>query len=129
MFQIDLQVRDYECDMQSIVNNSVYQNYFEHARHLFLKEKGMNFGELITCGINLVLYRAEIDYFESLTKDLVFKVTVNQVQRISKTRCYIYQEIIFQEKVFTAGKFFITAINDKRKPINLDKINFDILHC
>lgn len=32
VFRIDLKVRDYECDLQGIVNNGVYFNYLEHAR-------------------------------------------------------------------------------------------------
>ena len=34
-FSIDLAVRDYECDLQGVVNNAVYFNYLEHARHAF----------------------------------------------------------------------------------------------
>ena len=32
-FQLEFQVRDYECDMQGHVNNAVYLNYLEHCRH------------------------------------------------------------------------------------------------
>jgi len=28
-YELDFTVRDYECDLQGIVNNSVYLNYFE----------------------------------------------------------------------------------------------------
>ena len=37
-FKIALPVRDYECDMQGYVNNAVYQNYLEHARHEYLQK-------------------------------------------------------------------------------------------
>ncbi len=36
-FSIQLKVRDYECDMQGVVNNANYQHYMEHARHEYLK--------------------------------------------------------------------------------------------
>ena len=45
-FKIDLQVRDYECDMQGYVNNAIYQNYLEHARHEYLQRLGINFAIL-----------------------------------------------------------------------------------
>ncbi len=35
-FCLDFKVRDYECDMEGIVNNATYMNYLEHARHEFL---------------------------------------------------------------------------------------------
>jgi len=45
-FSLHMQVRDYECDIQGIVNNAVYQNYFEHTRHEFIKSAGLNFADL-----------------------------------------------------------------------------------
>ncbi|NLI24182.1 MAG: acyl-CoA thioesterase, partial [Bacteroidales bacterium] len=30
-FELEMEVRDYECDIQGIVNNAVYMNYLEHA--------------------------------------------------------------------------------------------------
>ena len=63
---IEFNVRDYECDMQGVVNNGVYQNYLEHARHEFLQARGINFAETARAGINLVVVRAELDYRNSL---------------------------------------------------------------
>jgi hypothetical protein len=31
IFELPFKVRDYECDIQGIVNNAVYQNYLEHT--------------------------------------------------------------------------------------------------
>ncbi len=57
-----MMVRDYECDIQGIVNNAVYQNYLEHARHEFLHEVGLNFTEMHDDGIDAVVTRIEMDY-------------------------------------------------------------------
>ena len=46
VYEMEMRVRDYECDMQGIVNNAVYQNYLEHCRHEFLNEVGLNFEKL-----------------------------------------------------------------------------------
>jgi acyl-ACP thioesterase len=32
-FRLEFSVRDYECDLQGVVNNAVYQHYLEYARH------------------------------------------------------------------------------------------------
>lgn len=55
-------VRDYECDIQGIVNNANYQHYTEHARHLFLLSHGVSFVELHEQGIDCVVSGIEIRY-------------------------------------------------------------------
>ena len=62
IFETAFKVRDYECDIQGIVNNSVYQNYLEHTRHEFLKHGGQDFAKMAKEGITPVVYRIEIDY-------------------------------------------------------------------
>lgn len=61
-FQLEMQVRDYECDIQGIVNNSVYQNYLEHCRHKFLEKVDLSFAQLHSDGIDAVVIRAELNY-------------------------------------------------------------------
>ncbi len=62
IFELEMRVRDYECDIQGIVNNSVYQNYLEHARHEFLHTIGLNFTELHEDGIDAVVTHIQLDY-------------------------------------------------------------------
>jgi len=74
VFETEMMVRDYECDIQGIVNNAVYQNYLEHARHQFLHAVGLNFTELHGNGIDAVVTRIEMDYKLPLTSRDVFIV-------------------------------------------------------
>jgi acyl-CoA thioester hydrolase len=62
VFEITLKVRDYECDIQGVLNNSVYQNYLEHARHEFLESRNISFAELHERGIDPMVARISIDY-------------------------------------------------------------------
>lgn len=62
LFEIDLKVRDYECDLQGIVNNANYQHYLEHARHEFLLSKGLSFSDFHQRGIDFVVSHVDIDY-------------------------------------------------------------------
>lgn len=73
-FEMEFTVRDYELDTQGIVNNSVYQNYLEHARHGFLKSLGLNFNELHRQGTDAVVYKVELIYKKALKGDDRFVV-------------------------------------------------------
>ena len=43
IFETEMEVRDYECDIQGIVNNANYLHYTEHTRHLYLTSLGVSF--------------------------------------------------------------------------------------
>jgi acyl-CoA thioester hydrolase len=76
VFAVEMCVRDYELDMQGIVNNSVYQNYLEHARHEFLNDQGIDFAALTERGIILVVKNITMDFKISLRSKDKFKVQV-----------------------------------------------------
>lgn len=61
-FTTEIAVRDYECDIQGIVNNANYQHYTEHTRHLFLKSKNLTFAMLHEQGIDVVVARMELKF-------------------------------------------------------------------
>ena len=48
IYELEMKVRDYECDLQGIVNNANYQHYLEHTRHEFLTSVGISFCLLYT---------------------------------------------------------------------------------
>lgn len=57
IYKLELKVRDYECDLQGIVNNANYQHYLEHARHEFLLSVGLDFAKLHEEGVDPVVAR------------------------------------------------------------------------
>jgi acyl-CoA thioester hydrolase len=117
VFSLEFKVRDYECDMQGIVNNAVYFNYLEHARHEFLLDRGIDFAALARQNINLVVVRSEMDYKASLTSGDGFVVTV-AVEPISKVRFGFRQQVIrlADSKVVLEGLVIGTAINARGRP-------------
>jgi acyl-CoA thioester hydrolase len=68
-YVLNFTVRDYECDMAHVVNNSVYMNYLEHCRHEYLKTLGIDFAALAKNKTSLIVTRAELDYKWSSVAD------------------------------------------------------------
>ncbi len=62
VFDLTLKVRDYECDLQGIVNNANYQHYIEHTRHEFLRSQGVSFADLHHRGIDAVVARLQMSF-------------------------------------------------------------------
>ena len=61
-YELKMKVRDYECDLQGIVNNANYQHYTEHCRHEFLLSRGISFSDMHERGIDAVVARITIDF-------------------------------------------------------------------
>jgi acyl-CoA thioester hydrolase len=116
-FFLEFKVRDYECDIQGVVNNANYQHYLEHARHEFLLLKGISFAKLHEEGIDLIVSRIEIDYKYPLRSRDSFIVTVD-IQREGNVRLAFIQNIyrIPDKKLIAHGK--VTGVSTKNgKPI------------
>lgn len=93
VFELAMRVRDYECDLQGIVNNAVYQNYLEHARHQFLQSIGLDFAEWHEQGKDAVVIRAELDYKQSLHPGDEFLVRIEVVKK-GNLKIDFLQEIV-----------------------------------
>lgn len=108
-FELSLTVRDYELDTQGLVNNSVYQNYLEHARHEFLKSIGLNFNELHDNGTDAVVHKIELEYKRPLTSDEKFVVRT-RAEQDGNVRFVFIQDIYRQsdDELLLKGK--VTAV-------------------
>ena len=119
-FEIELQVRDYECDIQGIVNNAVYQNYLEHCRHQFLSSVGLDFVQLHKDGIDAVVIRSELDYKFALQPGDIFIVGLKMAKQ-GKLRIIFDQQIIRKsdEKLMVNAR--VTGVLTKNnRPVSSD---------
>tara|TARA_R110001599_G_scaffold65833_4_gene185747 strand:+ start:5657 stop:6073 length:417 start_codon:yes stop_codon:yes gene_type:complete len=112
------EVRDYECDLQGIVNNAVYQNYLEHARHQFIKSRGLDFSEITKQGIQLVLIKAELEYKRSLQSGDHFYVQT-RIERTSKLKLTFYQRVYRtrDEQLMLNAIMTVTSTTKEGRPI------------
>lgn len=62
IYELTLKVRDYECDLQGIVNNANYQHYLEHTRHEFLASMGVSVAQLHEQGVDPVVARISMAF-------------------------------------------------------------------
>ena len=84
IYELKLKVRDYECDLQGIVNNANYQHYLEHARHEFLESIGGSFAYLHNQGIDPMVSKVTIEYKRPLRGGDKFEVCINMERRGAK---------------------------------------------
>jgi acyl-CoA thioester hydrolase len=103
--------------MQGIVNNAVYQNYLETARHEFLHSRGLSFAELTRQGIIIVVIRAEIDYRQPLRAEdeAIISVAVSQHSRLKM----LFDQTIIRAsdgQLMLEAKIYAAAMKDFKKP-------------
>ena len=88
-----MEVRDYECDIEGIVNNANYLHYTEHTRHLFLKACGLSFAEMHEKGVDAVVARMNLQYKTPLRCDDEF---ISRLWLEKQGIKYIFHQDIFR---------------------------------
>lgn len=111
-------VRDYECDLQGVVNNANYQHYLEHARHEFLISRGISFIDLHLEGIDLIVTRVEIDYKYPLRSRDRF-IVKTFIKRDGNVRIAFYQDIYRIPDNKLIVKAVVTCVSTRNgKPVS-----------
>lgn len=123
LYSIEFTVRDYECDIQGVVNNANYLHYLEHARHQFLLSKGVDFIKLHEEGTDLIVTKIEIEYKYPLRSQDRFVIRMN-IQKEGNVRLAFFQDIfrLPDEKVVARAK--VTGVATRKgKPVPPGNIN------
>ncbi len=126
--ELEFVVRDYECDLQGVVNNANYQHYLEHARHEFLLSRGISFSDLHAQGTDLIITKVEIEYKYPLKSRDRFVVRTT-IRKEGYVRLVFIQDIyrIPDEKLIVKAKV-TGASTQKGKPVRPDPIIFNSLN-
>ena len=111
-YKLKMKVRDYECDLEGIVNNANYQHYMEHTRHEFLHEAGISFAEMLEQNIVSVVARITIDYKTPLRSRDEFLSCLNV--RLEGIRYVFCQDIyrVSDMKLAAKGKVDVVCLVD-----------------
>ena len=108
-FEVRMSVRDYELDLQGIVNNSVYLNYFEHARHQYLRQIGLDFAQMHADGLDAVVSSIEVAYRRPLRSNDRFVVR-STLERSGALRFVFKQSLLVEPEMQTAADAVVTAV-------------------
>ena len=106
IYELTLKVRDYECDLQGIVNNANYQHYLEHTRHEYLLSAGVSFADLHTQGIDPVVARITISFKTPLKSGDQF---VSKLYLKKEGIKYVFYQDIFRKE---DNKIVVKAVVD-----------------
>jgi acyl-CoA thioester hydrolase len=116
-FKIEDKVRDYELDIQGVVNNAAYFNYCEHARHEFLLHKGIDFAELARQNINLMVVEVNGKYRLPLTSGDRYHSCI-RLEPEGRARFAFVQEIYrsSDDKLAFSARVIGVALNERGRP-------------
>ena len=89
-----MEVRDYECDIQGIVNNANYQHYMEHTRHKFIQTLGLSFADLHNRGIDVVVARMNLQFKVPLRSEDVF---LSRLKMTKEGLRYVFHQDIIRK--------------------------------
>ncbi len=122
IYELDFKVRDYECDLQGVVNNAVYQNYLEHTRHELLLESGMDFAKLHEEGTDAMVIKIEMEYKFPLRSGDNFVCRVN-MERDGALKFVFLQDIYRKsdDKLILKGRVTAVCVRQGR-PVRPDEI-------
>lgn len=107
-----MQVRDYECDIEGIVNNANYLHYTEHTRHLLLKHCGLSFAAMHQRGVDAVVARIALRFKTPLRCDDEFLSRVSVEKEGIK---YVFHHSILRasdERLCLEGRVEVVCLVD-----------------
>ena len=94
LYTLEMETRDYECDIQGIVNNANYQHYLEATRHKWLQQEGFSFRQWHEEGVDVVVAEITMKYKVSLHGQETFLSCLNLRREGAR---FIFEQDIYRK--------------------------------
>ena len=113
-----LSVRSYELDNYGHVNNAVYLNYLEYARHQFLNDTGFPYENLRREGFGLYVARVDIRYIKpAFLEDQL--VIVSELTGMGRVKGSVRQMILRGDELIAEARVDFATVNRSGRPASM----------
>ena len=123
-FMWDSEVQEQELDVQNIVNNAAYLQYFDRARIQYLLSKGIDWVVWHQNGFNLVLVHVDLEIKNSLKAH--DKFYVKSICEKSGRLKIIFHQTIYKadnDKLIAKAKNTVVCVSiQNKKPVMLNEL-------
>jgi YbgC/YbaW family acyl-CoA thioester hydrolase len=113
-----LSVRSYECDSYGHVNNAVYLNYLEFARHRFLRDLSFSVEELRAAGFAFLVAEILIRYKRPALADDELQIITRPLKR-SRLSGVLSQRILRGGEEIAEAEVKWACIDENGRPAPL----------
>ena len=103
LYTLEMETRDYECDLQGIVNNANYQHYLEATRHKWLQQEGHSFRQWHEQGLDVVVAEITLKYKTPLHGQEAFLSCLNLRREGAR---FVFDQDIYRK---SDGKLCVSA--------------------
>jgi acyl-CoA thioester hydrolase len=110
-----IRVRSYECDSYGHVNNAVYLNYLEYARHEYLKDISLPLDELRAEGYAMIVASISIRYKRPAVTDDELVIFTAPVKH-SRLSGVLGQRILRGEEEIAEAEVKWACVDGKGRP-------------
>jgi acyl-CoA thioester hydrolase len=113
-----IRVRSYECDSYGHVNNAVYLNYLEYARHEYLKDISLSLEDLRADGYSMIVAEISIRYKRPAGTDDELVILTRPLSR-TRLSGALAQRILRGSEEIAKAEVKWVCVDERGRPVPL----------